>query len=119
MYITIDNMVKRYKTHQRQNAFSANSQEEFYNWRDETREVLINLLGMDKIKVCEIEVKEVSREKVDGFYRDKLILKTEEDVWMPFYVLIPEDYKDGEKRPWHYCMPRSWQWWKAVYCRQG
>lgn len=109
MYITIDNMVKRYKTHQRQNAFSANSQEEFYNWRDETREVLINLLGMDKIKVCEIEVKEVSREKVDGFYRDKLILKTEEDV----------DYKDGEKRPWHYCMPRSWQWWKAVYCRQG
>ncbi len=41
-------------------------------------------LGMDKIKGCEIEVKEVLREKVDGFYRDKLILKTEEDVWMPF-----------------------------------
>ena len=35
---------------------------------------------------------------MDGFYRDKLILKTEEDVWMPFYVLIPEDYKDGEKK---------------------
>ncbi|NLN03344.1 MAG: hypothetical protein GX166_00750 [Clostridiaceae bacterium] len=99
MYITLDNMVKRYKVHKRLNAFCACSQEEFHAWRDETRKVLKNLLGMDKIKGCEIEVKEVLREKVDGFYRDKLILKTEEDVWMPFYVLIPEDYKEGENRP--------------------
>lgn len=70
-YTTLDCMTRRYDEGKRLNAFSADSQDEFHKWRDETRKMLINLLGIDKIKPCEIEVKKIGREKVEGFFRDK------------------------------------------------
>ena len=77
----------------------AANQEDFKTFQIKLREKLLNLTGLDKIKKSSLNPKTLERVEFDGYIREKVLIQTEEMVYMPFYTLIPSDLRDGEKRP--------------------
>ncbi len=73
--------------------------EEFEAWKQRARIKLSELLGLDKMRYAEPDPELISSEKMDGYTREKWTIHTEPDVVMPFYRLVPEGIKKGEKRP--------------------
>ncbi len=72
---------------------------EFKIWKKNARNKLYSLLGLDRMTWCEPEPELLSSEKMDGYTREKWTIKTEPDVCMTFYRLVPDGIAAGEKRP--------------------
>ncbi|MBR5365805.1 MAG: hypothetical protein IK132_06145 [Clostridia bacterium] len=72
---------------------------EYRIWKKKARKKLYSLLGLDRMTWCEPEPELLSSEKMDGYTREKWTIKTEPDVLMTFYRLVPDGIADGEKRP--------------------
>ncbi len=83
----------------RQYRFCAKNVEEHKAWKNELKHKIIVTLGIDKMQSCELTPQFVESEILEGFRRDKVVIQTEPGVWMPMYILIPEDLKHDEKRP--------------------
>jgi dienelactone hydrolase len=83
----------------RQYRFCAKNIEEHEAWKGKLKNRLIKTLGLDRMQSCELTPQFVESESLEGFRRDKVIIQTEPGVWMPMYILIPEDLKKDEKRP--------------------
>ncbi|MBL9216710.1 MAG: hypothetical protein JNG83_14625 [Opitutaceae bacterium] len=62
---------------------------EFTEWQAEARVRLRTLLGLERMASC--PMKPVQLESVDRerYRREKWLIQTEPEVWMPFYVLVP------------------------------
>lgn len=94
-YGSLGNMLKKYDRFSRQNAFHGNSVEEYEAWKKEARNILLQLIGLNKMDsvslVPQIEERTVLE---NGIIREKVLIQSEEDVWIPMYILIPQ----GEKR---------------------
>lgn len=73
------------------------SPEEYYAWKREVRNRLGTVLGLDKMERCEAAPRLVETTRGEGYLREKVLIQTEPDVWMPFYVLIPEGLQPGQK----------------------
>lgn len=88
------------KVYQRQEpefAFKAASVEEAVAWRDKFRAALWKRLGLDVLTEISGEMEEKDREAVlleavqeDGYCRYKYAMQTLPEVFMPFYVLVPD-----------------------------
>ena len=78
--------------------FSGSNAGEWESWRDEFKTQLLKNLGNlpDRVPL-DPEIVETSRE--DGYTREKVIFDSERFASVPAYVLIPDDVKEGEKRP--------------------
>jgi hypothetical protein len=100
---------KLFHSHQPAGRFVGTTQEEFENWRGPFRELLRGTLGLDKLEqICEdsrlngvkkgesVECMESVRE--EGYVRHKYVLETLPGVKMPFYMLVPDQLGNGEKR---------------------
>ena len=79
------------------------SREAYEKWAEEARAKLRDLLGIDKMRYCDPEPQLLSCEQLDGYRREKWLLQTEKDIWMPLYLLIPDGIQPGEKRPLVLC----------------
>lgn len=81
------------------NRFNANNQEEYLKWKEETRSLLSQLIGLDKMEDCSLQPEVLEKVQLnEDIYREKIVIQVEPDVWMPMYVLIPAKLKeDGMK----------------------
>lgn len=73
-------------------------------WKEEVRQKYIELLGIDRIKENECEIKVEIEECVekDGYTRYRYVFESEHDCFVPCYLLIPHEKK--EKFPVCICL---------------
>lgn len=83
----------------RQYAFNAKTTENYIKWKNDLRSKLIELLGLNLMIKTDLNPECKSVKQMDGFRREKWIIQTEPDVWMPFYILIPDEIREGQKNP--------------------
>lgn len=89
-------MLNRFDTFARRDGFKGNSLEEFEEWKKLSKHTLFKLLGMDRLIKCRQEAKVAERTELPGkIVREKVILKTEEDVEMTIDILIPPGEPKG------------------------
>lgn len=89
-YVTQNRLEQLFDTRGRKFAFSADTFETFLSWKKELRQVLKEVLGLDKIETCTLEPTLVESVKLEnGLLREKVIIQVEPGVYMPFYILIP------------------------------
>lgn len=89
-YGSLANMKKKYDRFARKDALQAADVETYETWKKHARQTLSELLGLDKMD--RVPLNPVLEEKVtleNGIIREKVRIQTEEDVWMPMYILIP------------------------------
>lgn len=98
-YTAIEHLSKLYDKESRKMGLKANSIEEYTQWKDKVRTILRDITGMNRMESCPLSPKLISSEKFDTYSRDKVIIQTEPDVWMPIYILKPNNIKKSEKRP--------------------
>jgi hypothetical protein len=93
-YSSLPNMLGKYDRFARKDFFGGNTISEFEAWRDKSRKTLWGLLGLDKMDSVDLESSVMETVTLDnGIVRKKVIIQTEEDVWVPMYILIPPDSK--------------------------
>lgn len=83
---------------QRSHRFCAKNSQEFHEWSDSLRRLLHRLIGTEQIHRCQANPVILEEVPCDGYVRKKLLINTEEDILMPFYMLVPTDIREGEKR---------------------
>ena len=91
-YMTCQSRMERqFDRFGRQMPVRAESPEAFWAWKKEAGTKLYELLGLEWMERCPLEsqVTEVC-EAEPGIRRERVVIQTEPDVWMPVYVLIPE-----------------------------
>ncbi len=77
------------------NRFTANSQKEYLTWKEETRTLLSNLIGLDKMEQCNLAPEILEEVQIDqNIRREKVVIQVEPDVWMPMYILTPAILKE-------------------------
>lgn len=98
-YPTLPAMQRKYDALARKDAFTGTTRAEFEVWRTEARAQLRSLLGMDLLELCNLQPRLLERVRLPGnITREKVLLQTEPDVYMPVYILIP-DQKAENYRP--------------------
>lgn len=88
----------------RMTAFDINKPEELLLWKSKLKDKLNELLGMEKLKALgfscrgkNIKAEELEEVKEDGYLRKKFRMETLPDVYMPFYMMIPDNLEEGKK----------------------
>ena len=97
-YTSEKHFLKKFHSAYRTHTFQAATKEEFLIWQDSLPQKLRELLGITQMEKCLPQPELVETVACDGYVRKKMLIHTEPDVIMPFYVLIPDDLKEGEKR---------------------
>ncbi|HIU75341.1 MAG TPA: hypothetical protein IAC62_05635 [Candidatus Pelethocola excrementipullorum] len=97
-YTTQEHFESIYNKIQRSHVFKARSQDEFYSWSQGLREELHKLIGTQQMKRCPANPRVIEEIQCSGYIRKKLLINTEEDIVMPFYMLVPDNLKKGERR---------------------
>lgn len=90
---------KHYDKKARKFAFQAESIFEHGIWKNYLREKLKEVIGFNNMQTCYLNPQYIESVQMDGYRRDKVIIQTEPEIWMPMYILIPDGLKEDEKRP--------------------
>ena len=99
-YTAVPSLIKRTQTVGRRMPFCAKDTEEYEIWAAKLRGNLSGCIGLDKMVRCGLQVQELERVTVDGgLTRVKMVINTEPDVQMPFYMFLPADFGGGKKYP--------------------
>lgn len=89
-------MLKKYGRINRSDRFTGQTQEEFAEWKEKTRELLGGLIGLSRMEDCPLHPVLLERaEAEEGIVREKVLLQVEPDTWMPVYILIPSGVQRG------------------------
>lgn len=96
-YDCMAHFVKVFERKGRRNKFCATSKEEYLAWKKETRNLLAELIGLEKMEPCDLQAQVVGREVVDGIVREDVIIQVEPEVWMPFYIMMLEEVADSKQ----------------------
>lgn len=90
-YYTMKNyFIRLYDEVSREYAFNAKNIEQHENWKKELKQKLSCLIGLEKMKYCDMSPIEKESINMEGYRQDKVIIQTQPDVFMPFYILIPD-----------------------------
>lgn len=98
-YTSKGHLLKIFEKESRKLGMVATNINEYNEWKIIVRHKLIDLIGLNKMESCNLKPKLLESEQFDKYKRDKFIIQTEPDVWMPFYVLIPNGLSPNEKTP--------------------
>lgn len=90
---------RRFDAIKSQMGFKAGSVDEFNVWKQALIYELKQLTALDAGESCDMKPKIVERVRLEGYYREKILLETEPGIILPVYALIPDGIKQGEKRP--------------------
>lgn len=71
-------------------SFKASSRDEFLKWREELKGKIRELLG-EFPKPADLSPQLLSREETEKYVREKWLIQSEEDCWVPLYLLIPKN----------------------------
>ena len=75
-------------------SFHAETKEEFEEWKSKLKSKIKELLG-EFPKPAPLDPELLSSEDADEFVREKWLIQSEQDCYVPLYLLVP---KDGEKK---------------------
>lgn len=98
-YSSLPHLRKVLASRGRQMAFNAENIEEYNEWKTALKARLTELLGLNLMEKVPLIPECESVEQMDGYRREKWIIRTEPDVFMPFYILIPDSVKEGDRNP--------------------
>lgn len=88
-YGSLKGMERKYDKYSRAGAFLDESQEEWKQWKSETRRKLWNLLGLNQMETCDLNPQILEQVMLDnGILREKVLLQVEPDTWMPVFIQI-------------------------------
>lgn len=93
-YSMRDYFLKIFDENYRQFGFFGKSDKELLNWQKDTKTKLLKLLGIDKMKKCDMQPKVVESVQFEDYRRDKVVIETQKDVFLPMFVLIPKKSKN-------------------------
>lgn len=97
IYATLPSMLRRFDRTARRDRFTGHTAEDFLLWQEAARKQLRELLGLDQMfsePSCGSALSPVRRGEVllpQGIRREEYTISAEEDVVLPFYVLVPPD----------------------------
>ena len=90
-YTTKESMNARFDKNGRQYKMDVSSCSIFLSWQQKARKELRALLCIDKLEECPLDSHLIEKTFVsDSITREKWVISTEDDVQMPFYILIPK-----------------------------
>jgi pimeloyl-ACP methyl ester carboxylesterase len=90
-YGSLDHLLEEFDRCARRFPVDAGSVEAFGKWRGKAATKLWELSGLDRMQRCDQEAKCTEEVEIEGMRRQRILLQTEPEVWMPLYVLIPRD----------------------------
>lgn len=96
-YTSMKHLLKVFDSEAREMPFEAPDIPVYEKWKKSVRDKLSEITGVSRMEKCAPEPECLESVQLDGYRRDKLIIRTEPDVWMPFYVLIPDSLEKGVK----------------------
>lgn len=97
-YGSLPGLLRKYDQYARKNAFSGTTKQELTLWQRQTRELLWELLGLHMMEHCPLNpVLEETVRVPGGITREKLRVQVEPDVWMPLYILIPDNANANQR----------------------
>lgn len=91
-------LLRLYDSQERPFSLQAESVRDYNKWKRKTREKLKEIAGFSQLEPCEPEWVPLDERQEKGYHRIKGALKTEPEVFMPMYILVPDSLKQGEKR---------------------
>lgn len=99
MIPAIDTLVRLHASSPPRMAFRVRTRREWKSWQSALRKKLRELSGISKMSSlrCELAVKADSAEDMGDYTRQRLLLQTTPEYWMPMFVLRPKG--DGPFRP--------------------
>ena len=84
-------MLRKFDRFARKRAFMGKSVGEFERWRTETRTLLHELLGTEKMESSPAQPQLLSTTAVEGgITREHWRIQVEPEVWMTLFLLVPE-----------------------------
>lgn len=95
IYPTLPSILRKYARYGRKDDFRGKTSEEFRTWQMRSREILRNLLGLEKMDDCALEpvIDEVVFQ--DAILRYHILLRTEPDITLSAYLLVPASANEG------------------------
>lgn len=83
----------------RKDGLEAETLIQYLDWKERIREILKDLIGLDRMETCPLNPQIVEKVILEsGIIREKVIIQTEPEIFMPLYILIPIDAADEKKR---------------------
>ena len=98
-YTAREHLLKLMKDSPRKLALNTGSVQEYQAWKETLRTKIRELLGLSVMQPAAPNPQTLESVKMDGYTRFKMTIDTEPDVTMPFYALVPDGLKAGERRP--------------------
>ena len=101
-YMTFPALIKRMQIVGRQMPFKAENTEDYAVWANSLRGKLADCIGLNAMIPCDIQLQELGRVELDGgLTKVKMLINTEPDVQMPFYMILPSGFDEnaGKKTP--------------------
>lgn len=89
-YTSLDRMCSIFDKEARQMPCQTESVEAYNTWKAAARAKLREITGISLMESCDLQPKLLGTTQLDGIKREKWLIQTEPDVWMPFYALIPD-----------------------------
>lgn len=75
---------------EKKNSWKGNTKEEYLLWKEQTKDTLKRLIGLEQMESCSLDANLLEVVEVeDGILREKVVIQVEPDVYMPFFILIP------------------------------
>ncbi|MCM8804001.1 MAG: alpha/beta hydrolase family protein [Candidatus Omnitrophica bacterium] len=88
-----DNFIEKWaKSTKPELEFNCKTKEEFYNWKKQLINKIKELLG-EFPQPSDLIPEKLSEEEKEKYIREKWIIQTEKDCFMPLYILIPKGNK--------------------------
>ncbi len=95
-------MARHFRARAASARFQGETPAELQAWQKKARQRLSELLGLQHFESVEPHARKLESVEVDGLTRETWHIQTERDVWMPFYLFIPQHSKN-EKLPLVLC----------------
>ena len=97
-YGSLKNMLRKYDRLARQDAFRGENCGELKRWQISSRRKLWELLGLDYMETCPLNPVTLECAEVEkGILREKVLLQVEPEVYLPVYILIPQEKKEDQR----------------------
>lgn len=100
-------MLFKFDKYGRKDFFRGDTLAEFEDWQKTSRQTLAKLLGLDKMD--QVDLKPQIEEAVvlegaenQGIVRQRVLIQSETDVWIPMYLLLPSDSSGQGKEDFSY-----------------
>jgi dienelactone hydrolase len=81
---------KRFRQSARQMAFAGETRAEALAWQKKARRQLARRLGLQHFEAVAPRPVKVGSTPMVGYAREEWRIQTERDVWLPFYLLVPD-----------------------------